>query len=183
MTIGLAAISNGFVEWFFGAEYEKVILLLIVFSPIILIISLSNCLGGQCLTPCGMRLKSAGALFCGAIANFVINLILIPCLGSVGAAIASVIAELIITILYFKMSKKYINIKEIFKGGLKYFILSLIMGICIYILSTILNNGIISTFIEINVGIIIYLLLLYLVKDDLILELYSIIVNKVRRLK
>lgn len=181
MVIGLATTANGFVGWFFGEEYNKVGILLILFAPIILIIALSNCLGGQCLTPCGKRLKSAGALFCGAFLNFIANLILIPKLGSIGAVIASILAELIITILYFILSRKYLNFNNLLKTSYKYFISSLVMGGVIFILYCVLPFGIISTFAEILIGIIIYFALLILLKDELVFEFINLIKSKLFR--
>lgn len=178
MVFGLGTVSNGLVGWFFGPEFDKVKILLILFCPIILIISLSNCLGGQCLTPCGKRLKSASALFCGAILNLIINLILIPKFGSIGAVIASILAELIITILYFIFSKKYIKFINIVKASYKYFISSVVMGIIIILLYLIFPFGIISTFIEILVGSVVYICLLILLKDELIIEFIKSVKNK-----
>lgn len=179
MMFGIACTSYGVVDWFFGSGYEKVKLLLVVFSPIVIIIALSGCLGGQYLTPCGKRLQSAGALWVGAIINFLLNLILIPKYASLGAAISSVIAELIITILYFVLSKKYVDIKKMLKKFYKYFIASILMAIVILFLYHILKISILSTVIEIITGIIVYILVLLILKDDMIYYFLNLIKRKV----
>lgn len=179
MMFGIACTSYGVVDWFFGSGYEKVKLLLVVFSPIVIIIALSGCLGGQYLTPCGKRLQSAGALWVGAIINFLLNLILIPKYASLGAAISSVIAELIITILYFVLSKKYVDIKKMLKKFYKYFIASILMSIVILFLYHILKISILSTVIEIITGIIVYILVLLILKDDMIYYFLNLIKRKV----
>lgn len=179
MMSGIACTAYGMVDWFYGFEYEKVKLLLVVFSPIIIIIALSGCLGGQYLTPCGKRLQSAGALWVGAIINFLLNLILIPKYASLGAAISSVIAELIITILYFVLSKEYVDVKKMLKKFYKYFIASIIMSIVILFLYHILKISILSTVIEIITGIIVYILVLLILKDDMIYYFLNLIKRKV----
>ena len=171
MVFGLIAITPGFVSWFFGEGYEKVNLLLPVFAPIILIIALSNCLGGQCLTPCGMRAKSAVALWVGARVNFTINLLLIPRLASVGAVIASVFAELIITILYFYLSREYVSIREFLKGSWKNTLASIIMFLVLNMLVNYFSVSIFNTFLEVFIGGLIYILVLFLLRDKFILEL------------
>ncbi len=171
MVFGLIAITPGFVSWFFGEGYEKVNLLLPVFAPIILIIALSNCLGGQCLTPCGMRAKSAVALWVGALVNFTINLLLIPRLASVGAVIASVFAELIITILYFYLSREYVSIREFLKGSWKNTLASIIMFLVLNMLVNYFSVSIFNTFLEVFIGGLIYILVLFLLRDKFILEL------------
>lgn len=179
MMFGIASTAYGMVDWFYGLEYEKVKFLLVVFSPIIIIIALSGCLGGQYLTPCGKRLQSAGALWGGAIINFLLNLILIPKYASLGAAISSVIAELIITILYFVLSKEYVDVKKMLKKFYKYFIASILMAIVILCLYNILKISILSTVIEIITGIIVYILVLLILKDDMIYYFLNLIKRKV----
>ncbi len=171
MVFGLIAITPGFVSWFFGEGYEKVTILLPLFAPIIFIIALSNCLGAQCLTPCGKRGKSAIALWVGAIVNVVINLLLIPKFGSIGAVIASVIAELIITILYFGLSREYIKLTDFIKCSWKNLIASLIMFLILKYIGNQFDISVINTFLEIIIGGVIYVVILILLKDNFMLEL------------
>lgn len=171
MVFGLIAITPGFVSWFFGEGYEKVTILLPLFAPIIFIIALSNCLGAQCLTPCGKRGKSAIALWVGAIVNVVINLLLIPKFGSIGAVISSVIAESIIAILYFYLARNYVSIKDFFKYSWKNFLAGLVMfGVVFYLVNQ-LSVSIFNTFLEIIIGGLVYGSILILLKDNFMLEL------------
>ncbi len=170
MCLGIIAVSNGFVDWFFGSGFEKVKVLLPIFSPIILAIALSNCLGGQCLTPCGKRAKSAIVLWIGAIFNLIINSILIPIYGSIGATIASVLAETIITTLYFVLAKEYIPFKEFMKKIWKYLLSGIIMFIIVLGISNNLEISILNTLIEVSIGMIVYFILLIILKDDFITE-------------
>ncbi len=55
---GLIAISDRFVIWFFGNDFSRVAYILIIFSPIIVIIGISNCLEHQYYTPAGFRKKA-----------------------------------------------------------------------------------------------------------------------------
>ena len=177
MVFGLIAITPGFVQWFLGDGYEKVNILLPIFAPIILIIALSNCLGGQCLTPCGKRGKSAFALWAGAIVNFIVNLILIPYCGSVGAVIASVLAELIITLLYFYLSREYISIKYFFQCSWKKFVASVFMFLCLFYMVNEFNISVFATFFEIFVGSLIYFGVLFVLKDEFFINILKGVVN------
>ena len=183
ISFGIACTSYGFVDWFFGVEYGNVKLLLCIFSPIVFIISLSNCIGNQCLTPCGKRLQSAGALWIGAIVNFILNLILIKYHKSMGAAIASVIAELVITILYFIQAKKYIKISQVIKKIYKYIISALFMSISVLLCYKYMNINVMTTVIEIGVGIVVYFGILLILKDELIKELLTTLLSKIKRSK
>lgn len=79
------------------------------FSPIIIIISLSNFLGTHYYTPFDLQKTSNRFLIIGALINLVLNSFLIYFLKSIGAAIASVIAEGVITCLYIYFQEKYLN--------------------------------------------------------------------------
>lgn len=170
MTFGLIAITPGFVSWFFGPGYEKVNILLPLFSPIIIIIALSNCLNGQCLTPCGKRGKSAIALWTGAIVNFTMNFFLISIYGSVGAVISSLVAELIITLIYFYLSREYISIKYFFRCSWKNLIAGMVMFLFINYLVNEVTVSVFATFIEIGLGALLYFAVLFLLKDAFFLD-------------
>lgn len=72
-------------------------------------IALSNILGGQVLIPVGKEKKLLCAEIAGAVFNFVANLVLIPMYSIVGAAITTVIAEVIVWLFCVYYCKKEIN--------------------------------------------------------------------------
>lgn len=182
LAFGIAAISCNLVPWFFGAGYEKVIILLPVFAPIIISISFSNCLGNQCLTPCGMRLQSAKALWVGAGLNLVGNIILIPMLGSIGAAISSVAAETVIMVLYFRLARKYIKSSVVIKNAVKNLIAGSIMFVVVFILSKVAPATIISSIWIILTGVAVYDISLLLLRDSYFLDLLNEALAKAREL-
>ncbi len=166
---GLYGVANRFVPFFFGEGYTPVISLLYILSPIILIIGVSNCLGSLYYTPSGRRMQSAIYLIIGAICNLIANIILIPKFQSNGAAIGSIIAELIITILYFYNCNQFYNIKLLFFSTYKRIIAGFIMLVYLIILNKYLSlaNWIVL-FIQIAGGILIYLCILVLLKDSML---------------
>lgn len=171
MCFGLIAIAKGFVPWFFGKEFHYVTVILPIFSPIIIAIAMSNCLGGQCLTPCGKRAKSAIVLWLGAFVNFGINLLLIPNLKSIGAVIASISAEYIIVFFYFYLSKEYISFKEVLKKIWKYILSSILMFLAVLFLTNQLEINGLNILIEVSCGILIYGILLLLLKEEIVITL------------
>lgn len=178
---GIASVASCLVPWFFGNEYLKVIDLLILFSPIVLIIGLSNCLGGQCLTPCGFRAKSAIALWVGAFVNLICNFLLIPKLGSIGAAIGSLVAETVITVLYFMLSKKYVSFKKTAKDSFKYFASGIVMYATLAGVLKLVPPTIIGTFVKCLCGVLVYAFCLFMLKDELFVEYFNNIMEKIKR--
>lgn len=184
MMFGLIVVGPGFSQWFFGPGYEKVQLLIPIFAPVLLIITISNCLGGQCLTPCGKRAKSAVALWIGAAVNLVANLILIPHLASVGAAIGTIIAESIITLLYINFSRKYLDFRAIIKGIKNYIIAGIVMFIVLLVtLHFMPEQTIVNTLIQMAIGAIVYGLSLVSLRDDFLFEIIKLFKSKVLHLK
>lgn len=181
ITFGIAAIASSLVPWFFGEGYEKVSDLLPIFAPIVLIIAFSNCLGGQCLTPCGMRLQSAIALWVGAVLNLVCNLLLIPKMGSFGATIGSLVAEGTITVLYFWLSKKYVSVKHTFADYIKYVIAGAIMYFAVVIVKGFFPPTILYTAIEAAIGCVVYGLILIILQDKMVLEYLKMGISKIRK--
>lgn len=168
---GLVAIANNFVNWFFGKGYEPVVKVLYFMSLLPLIICISNILGSQYLTPSGQRTRSTKGIMMGALTNLILNSILIPLYGAIGATIASIFAELVISIIYMKMSRECIGWSQIFRISIKKIIAAVIMFAIIYVIGKRLTDTIWATVIQIVVGIVIYTLTLVLLRDDVVKEI------------
>lgn len=176
---GLCGIAKQFVPWFFGEGYEPVILLLYLMSPLIIIIGISGCLGGQYYTPSGKRKQSAKYVIMGSIANLCFNLILIPKFGAKGATIGSIIAELTITILYVYHSKDFMSAYLLWKLAWKRIIAGTIMIITLNITSKLLpliNLELIIA--QIIIGIFIYMITLIILKDAMVTKFLNKGFNK-----
>lgn len=181
MAMGIIGVSGNFVPWFFGEGYEKTISLLRILSPLIVIISISNCLGGQYLTPSGQRVRSTKGILAGAGVNFLLNLLLIPLLASTGAAIASVAAESVISIVYVYMSKGYADWKMIWKNVWKRLIAGSMMLFVVLLIGRGYFGNIWITMVQVCVGGSIYFAMLYLEKDNLVQELLEEVRGKSRK--
>lgn len=164
---GLMGVANRFVPAFFGRGYEDVIGLIKILSPLVIIIGVSNCLGAQYYNPAGLRSKSAKFIIVGSCTNLILNLFLIPKYGSYGAAVATIVAELIISILYLKYCDGFLTLKKICKFSFKKLIAGLIMLVCVCLLSnlTIFKNSMIVV-IQVVLGALIYGIGLIILKDE-----------------
>ena len=163
---GLQGIAANFVPWFFGKGYEPVITLLYVMAPLPLIICISNILGSQYLTPSGQRVRSSKGIIAGAIVNFILNSALIPFYESIGATIASVVAESVISIIYMYMSKGYATWRYLGKIAWKKIIAGAVMLIIVVILGNGWSGSVAMTLIQIIAGGLVYVLLLAVLKDS-----------------
>lgn len=165
MTVGLAGISNEFM-WFFGSEFKDVSKLMIILSPILFIISISNVIGMQYLIPCNRTKEFTCSVIAGGIVNVICNLILIPKYNAIGACIATVISELVVTCIQVFFVRKQLKKKYIFINLFRYFSMSFIMLIPVRLIGSKMGEHIVTTSIQGLVGIICYLIMLIIIKDE-----------------
>lgn len=168
MCFGFFAITADFTPWFFGNDFVGIDLLIYISCFIIVSLGWSNILGDQILVACGKQNQYTIAVVFAAGLNFIMNLILIPKTGAVGAAVATLCAEFSgMLIMLFFCSRIY-RVSEFFKNGsLKYFVSSLIMGGVVLGIGTFLEASAFSTLLEILVGAIVYLLIMAIMKDSI----------------
>lgn len=176
MMFGLIAISGDLIPWFLGDGYEECIPLLNIFSLLLIIVGLDNTIGKQCLMAMGRQRQFNKGVILGAIVNFIINLVLIPYYGAIGAAISSVLAESLILVVFMHYSKDLVRPRKIIKTVLKYCILSFIMFFVINLWNYVDLNPLTIMIVKIATGGCLYLLLLVIIKDDFLREL----INKIR---
>ena len=178
---GLIAVTPDFVPWFYGDGYEPVIPLMTMFAPLLFIIGISNVLGTLYLTPSGQRARSNRAIVAGAVCNFLLNLILIPTLKVYGAVIASLAAELLITVLYLSYSARFISSTKVLGMGLRYLLLSAAMFIPTYYIGQVRYPSPKTTLLQVAVGVVTYTLLLILVRDPAWLDVEKALKSKLKK--
>lgn len=172
MTCGLIGISKLLIPWFLGEGYTSCIKLLQVFSILIIIVGLNNAIGKQVLVPIKRQKEYNISVIAGAIVNVVLNLFLIFKFSSLGAAIASVLAETTILLLFIYFSKDFVSIKNIILKGYKY----LISGICMMIILIIMNNKLNLNYslkwivLELIIGFVSYMIILLALRDEYIIN-------------
>lgn len=169
MCFGIIGIASNFVPWFFGAGYEPVIGVIRIISSILIAVGLSNVTGIQFMIPTNRQNQLTLSVIVGAIFNFAINLYLIPHFGVNGVAVATVLTEWIVTVVQFYMVRDFFCIKAIVRDGIHYLCSGLVMLGVVMILSWQLQPSIINTLLLIVVGGVIYMGVLFLLKDSMVL--------------
>lgn len=181
--IGLMAVSRTLVPWFLGEGYEKSILLIMVGAPLIMAIGLNNVTGIQYLIPAKKQNLYTKSVVIAAVLNFVLNLALIPHLKSVGALLASVIAEFSIVIVQLIDVRKDFNIRIVMNNSAKYIISSIIMFIPTYLIGTYLEASIVTTLIQVMVGGAIYGVMLIVLKDIFVINTLKNLTSRILKNK
>lgn len=141
----------------------------------ILPIGITNVLGIQILTPIEEEKKVMISVIFGAVIDFVLNFLFIPKWGASGAALSTLIAEILVLIVQIYYTKNLLlNVVKKVRIA-RYLILSFLASIPSFILMfTHFSNPIIRILISTTSFALIYLGILNLLKDDLTYELFSL---------
>ena len=180
MMLGLIAVAPKFVPWYYGEGFDGVTPILIATAPILIAIGLSGITGVQYLIQIGKSKEFTISVTIGAITNIIFNIILIHFFGGVGAAIASVIAEITILLIQLRYFKEQFNIKEILNLSMKCFISGIVMFLAVKLVVYYLPVSILNTVIEILIGGIVYIAMLFVLKYKFLTDIYNLVINKIK---
>lgn len=178
MSVGLAMVAPQLVPLFLGESFQKCILIVQVLSALVVILGLSVLVSGQCLTAMGKQKQANSCVIVGAAINFIINLLLIPKYGALGAAIATICAETIILVMFFIFAREHIKIKRVLKYFFKYATCSLIMACVVFSLDNMKLSMEWLLVSKVALGAIVYFGILLLIRDDMVVNFIRGIVCK-----
>ncbi len=179
LLFGLCAIAPRFVPFFFGEGYDPVAPLMIIISPILVIIATSNVIGKQYLLPTKQQNAFTISIVAGATINFILNIILIRFWDAVGASIATVVAELVVTGVQCWYVRKQLPLRQCLGSGVRYLIYGLIMFLAVRGVGMVLPEGKIWVLaVMVIVGVIFYGAELLITRDPMVKMGLGLIKNR-----
>ncbi|MCI8517776.1 MAG: flippase [Hungatella sp.] len=180
---GLLGTATNFVPWFFGGGFEKVVSLLGILGFLIIAIGINNVTGMQYLIPTKRQNLFTMTVLIGAGVNFALNLILIYTFQSIGAAIASVVAETTIALVQLYLVRKELSIKEVFFSSWHYLLAGSTMLAVLIILAKRLSPSIVHTILMVGCGAIVYFIVLLLLRDSFFIDNARNMLGKIKTQK
>ena len=156
MCFGLIAIGYKFAPFYFGQEFQKTGILIILLAVTLPFLSFANVIRTQYLIPKERDKDYIISVSLGAIVNLVINIILIPKYASVGACIGTIFAEAIVAIYQTISVKNELNVKKYIKNALPFFIKAFVMLIAVYSFNYISMNTLLRLLLQLSLGCVIY---------------------------
>ena len=121
--------------------------------------------------------------FVGAIVDLILNAIFIPHFGAEGAAIGTLVAELVVLIvqlIYLKEDVVYLYSNQ---GYIKMVVALIFATISAYIVKIFINVIFLKLVVSAVMFFGIYLVMLYIMKEDVVTENVNRIIDKVSRRK
>lgn len=185
ISFGIGAIANTFVPIFFGTGYEKCIILIRYFVPVLIIKALGDYTRSQYLIPKGRDNLYTIAVFGGAFSNLIANYFFIRRYEALGAVIGTLIAEFIVMLIQILGVRREINFVRMFLKQAIYLVFAGIMYLTVMIVENFLCiNAILKLFVLIISGGITYLVLCFIywnINQSSIFYLYILKAGKLRK--
>lgn len=170
MAFGLAGISLHIAPFFYGKGYGPVGEAMLIESVVIIIIGWSNVIGTQYLLPVNRVKEFTNSVLLGAIVNIILNIPFIYLWGLKGAMMATVISEFAVTFYQLYRVRKDVEFKNMFSNVPKYIISGIIMFIPVFYLDNTLNTNVITLAIEILLGIVLYVVMIFILKPTILVK-------------
>ncbi len=171
LMVGGVLLAGPIIKLLYSSLYTPSIIPFILMNLTYIPVFISAVLGNA-LFSLNQEKKLVSYVVLGIVGNFLFNLILIPYFGGIGAAVSTVVNQVIITIYLFRKIKK-ISSFTYFEKITKMLLASLIMGIIVAILNWFSINVIIS----IIAGMMVYVSVLAALKDKS-LETVKLIIQR-----
>ena len=176
--VGLSLLSSEIIMLISGKEFIVASLAMKILNPIILVIGLSHLIGLQILVPIGKEKYTLYSFGAGAIVSFILNIILIPKFSYNGAAVATLLAEISVTLTQLYFGWGYIKDKLFTKTKLSYIIGSFLIMLVVLLVQKIFVNYIYILLISIVLSAVVYAVTLIIMKDEFALEITNRIKSK-----
>lgn len=181
LLFGVIGVTPMLVPVFFGKGFEPVEYILPVMSLLFIIMGLNQTTGSQFFISSGRQNEYTKRIVMGGIVNIACNICLIPVMGALGAAIASVVGEIVIMFTLFAYIQKhgFLSIRKILRMSKKYMLAGIIMGILLSWLGTYLAETVRNLVLLITCGGIVYLVVLLFQKEATVSAGFNFVFGKI----
>jgi len=168
LAIGGLLLSSKLMLFIFGPEYSAggITLGILMIS---ILASFPNIILTNVIFSKNLQRTFIAATSFGVVVNIILNLLLIPRYGAIGAAVSVTVTQLVIMTINWHKLKKIIPFRVISKIGI-IVLSSLIMGVIIILLNRLGANVIIT----IMTAVIIYTLSLFILKEPALTEMIAL---------
>lgn len=183
LIVGFVVLSDSLRSWFLGDGYTEVPILLMVMSVRFISSGFGEIFGTQLFIAIGKEKYQTIATVIAAIVNITINFFLIPILGAVGAAIATAICEVTVTVMLaiFAYRLHIVSFRKIIFSSWKYILSAAVMFVPIFFMQRWLGNGLWQFFVIVLAGVIVYASMLFIVRDRFFLANFKNVFSSVKR--
>lgn len=181
MTVGLFILAPQGMTVVYGEKFAKGAEALRILSVLLVVKCFGDLLCYQLTLCTGNEKKRLPAYFCAAVSNIVLNAILIPKMAQNGAAIASVMSELVVNGIQIVVMKRIVGFKIEWKAIIQSAVAAAVMSIGVIAMTKVTSHAALQIGLSIVVGGALYVMTNILLKNEFTLSIVDTV--KQRALK
>lgn len=154
---GLKAVAYLFVPLFLGEEFSTAADIIILGTVILLPRGVRGIIKSECLLPYERDKEVIISIVAGAVCDFIVNLVLIPGYGAIGAVVATLVCETVSCFMMCFYARKHFKVLKHILISFPFIAAAIVMYLIILYLKGILNvNGWMGLGIYVLMGGVIY---------------------------
>ncbi|MDO4305291.1 MAG: flippase [Eubacteriales bacterium] len=184
MAFGISSVAHIFAPLFWGEEFIPCAGLLIALSAALPFEAFADIIRTQYLIPNSMDKAYIVSVMTGGITNVTANLILIPRMGALGAAVGTIIAEIMVWLVQCIFVRNKIHLEEYLQKAIPFGVMGGIMMLVLRAVDTIARTTVSWVILEVIIGIVVYCSLsftyFYKTKNELLINFLKTGKNKLR---
>ena len=124
---GLAGVSTTFAPVYWGEEFRASSQIIAGMTPALVFSAFGNVIRTQFLIPRSFDKEYTVSLVYGAVINIVINILLIPRIGAMGAVVGTIVTEMVLCVYQTWIARKYLHIREYLLNAGVLFMIGMVM--------------------------------------------------------
>ena len=170
MFVGVFVLAPMIVNGLFGPGYEQSIPILRVFSVLPVIVGVGRLIVYIYINPFFKQKFSVYATIIGASTNMVLNTLLCFFGGAFGAAVATLVSEIVVALLNLLFFRRVYGASKYLNLIWKYLVASLLMGTVTYIMGLLFStsNELLSLIVIIPTSAVLYFIALLVFKEKIV---------------
>ncbi|WMC94529.1 oligosaccharide flippase family protein [Kineothrix sp. MB12-C1] len=157
LAFGLAALGDTFAPVFWGEEFSRSGGIIMGLASTIPFIAFANIIRTQYLIPNFRDHEFIISIIIGAVINLIVNGLLIPQLGAIGAMVGTIVAEVTVCLIQSITVKNQLNIFSYFKWCLIYLMMGGVTFLPVFWIGKILGNHVFTILIQVIIGAVVYI--------------------------
>ncbi len=140
-SFGIIYLSREIMIIFCGKEFDSAVFACIILSVNMVFSVVDGMIYNQICLPNKLEKQASKATFVGAAGNFVMNLFFVYKWGYEGAAITTLLSEVMVFCILLKVANKVVDMKEVFKSVHQYILSGGLMMLILFFLGNIVHCG------------------------------------------
>jgi O-antigen/teichoic acid export membrane protein len=183
IAVGLFALGDEIIEMFSGAGFASAAVTLRILTPIVIVIPFSVVTNSQTFVPMGKEKLILMSTFTGAAVNMMCNAILIPRYAENGAAIATVLAEIVIACICFLNIRCFFDMKKVFRVYWQYIVAAAPIILIYVVAEMILQNIWVRTCVVVICSAAAYFAVLFILGNPYMCRITELVMSKIKKRK